>query len=130
MSENLDAMKRGYEAFNSGDTDGVLEVWADDIRWEGSTDERVPGGGKYDGKDEAKQVLENIAENYEELSAPADEFLEDDGTVVVLGRLEGKPKGGGEFKVPYVHVWRMDNGQANRSQLLTDTAEVLKAHDS
>jgi ketosteroid isomerase-like protein len=127
MPENSEIMKRGYEAFNSGDMDGVLEIWADDIRWEGSTDERIPGGGKYDGKDEAKQVLTNIPDNYDSLTAAADEFLEDDDTVVVLGHLEGKAKSGNEFKVPYVHIWRMDNGLANRSQVLTDTAEILKA---
>jgi uncharacterized protein len=128
MSENTDVMKRGYEAFNSGDMDGVLEVWSDDIRWEGSTDERIPGGGKYNGKDEAKQVLTNIPEHYDELTAPGDEFLEDNDTVVVLGHMEGRAKNtGNEFKVPYVHIWRMENGKAKRSQVLTDTAEILKA---
>jgi ketosteroid isomerase-like protein len=128
MSENLDALKGGYDAFNSGDMDAVLEVWSDDIRWEGSTNERIPGGGKYDGKDEAKQVLENIPQNYDGLAAPADEYLEDGDTIVVLGRFEGKVKdSGNEFKVPYVHVWRMKNGQAQRVQMLTDTAEILHA---
>ena len=127
MSENTDVMRKAYEAFNSGDMEGVVSTWADDIRWEGATDERLPGGGKYDGKEEAQQALSRIPENYESLSSPADEFLEDGDTVVVLGHAEGKAKGGGDFKVPFVHIWRMENGKVKRAQLLFDTAVIVEA---
>src|SRR5215208_2454062 len=127
MSENTDVIRKAYEDFNSGNMEGVLDSWADDIRWEGATDARMPGGGKYDGKDQAQQVLSNIPENYEQLSSPADEFLEDGETVVVLGHAEGKAKGTGqEFKVPFVHIWRLEGGKAKRAQLLFDTAVIVE----
>jgi uncharacterized protein len=127
MGQNADVMKQAYSDFNSGNMEGVLDSWADDIRWEGSTDERIPGGGKYDGKDQAQQVLSNIPQNFESFSSPADEFHEDGDVVIALGHAEGKAKGGGEFKVPFVHVWRMEDGKVKRAQLLTDTAVIVEA---
>ena len=126
---NVDELKKGYEAFNNGDLDGATEIWSDDIKWEGSTDDRVPGGGKYEGKEDAAKALTNISENFESFTAPPDEFIEsDDGdTVVVLGHTEGKTKSGNEVKVPFVHIWRFEDDKASRAQLLTDTAEVIKA---
>jgi ketosteroid isomerase-like protein len=40
MGENADRLKRGFEAFGSGDLDGASEDWSDDIRWEGTNDDR------------------------------------------------------------------------------------------
>jgi hypothetical protein len=45
----------------------------------------------------------------------------------VLGHTEGKTKSGNDVKVPFVHIWRMSDGQVKRGQLLTDTAVVLAA---
>jgi len=42
MSEQVDVLKRGYDAFNSSDAETLAGVFAEDIRWEGSQDERVP----------------------------------------------------------------------------------------
>ena len=42
MSQNSDALKGAYESFNSGDLDGVVETFADDIRWEGPNTDGVP----------------------------------------------------------------------------------------
>ncbi len=128
MGENADVMKKAYDDFNSGNMDGVLEAWADDIRWEGSNSTDVPGGGTYDGKDDAAQALSRIPESFDDFQAPADEFIESNDTVVVLGHAEGKAKASGQqIKVPYVHVWRMEGGKAKRVQLLTDTAVIVDA---
>lgn len=128
MAENVDTLKSAYDAFNNGDMDGVLAAWHDDIRWEGSNDERLPGGGTHEGKDAVANALGQINEAVDGFNAPADEFIESGDTVVVLGHAEGTGKETGEsFKVPYVHVWRMEGGKAKRVQLLTDTAVTARA---
>jgi ketosteroid isomerase-like protein len=66
---------------------------------------------------------------FESFSSQPDEFLEEGDTVVVLGHTEGRTKSGNELKVPFVHVWRMEDGTIKRGQLLTDTAAVLGALD-
>jgi uncharacterized protein len=128
VAENTEIMRKAYDAFNSGDMDTVLEAWSDDIRWEGTNDERIPGAGTHEGKDAAAAALGKITESFDGFQAPADEFIEQGDTLVVLGHSEGTAKEtGNSFKVPYVHVWRMEDGKAKRVQLLTDTAEVVKA---
>ena len=126
MSENTDVLKQGYDAFNSGDLEGVAEVFAEDVRWEGTNDDRVPGAGTYDGRDDAVKALGEAAQAWDSLQSSPDEFIEEGDTVVVLGHTEGSA-GGNDIKVPFVHVWRMEGGKIRRGQLLTDTAVVVDA---
>lgn len=127
MSENSDALKRGYDAFNSGDVDTVREIFADDIRWEGPNTEGVPMSGVHEGKDAVLQALGQIGENFERFHVSPDEMVEDGGTIVVLSNLDGKTKSGNEVKLPGIEVWRMSDGKAKRVQSLNDTAELKNA---
>jgi hypothetical protein len=54
-------------------------------------------------------------------------MIEADNTVVVLGHTEAKTKDGNDLKVPFVHVWRMEDAKVKRGQLLTDTSVILEA---
>jgi ketosteroid isomerase-like protein len=127
MSENVDVLKRGYDAFNSGDQETLAGVFADDVRWEGANDDRVPGAGTFEGRDDALAALGRAVEPFESFSSAPDEFLEEGDTVVVLGHTEARTKSGNDVKVPFVHVWRMQDGTIKRGQLLTDTAAVVRA---
>ena len=127
MSENVDTLKRGYDAFNSADTETLAGVFHEDVRWEGTNNERVPGAGTFDGRDDALAALGQAVEPFESISSQPDEWIEDGDTVVVLGHTEAKTESGNDLKIPFVHVWRMSDGKVKRGQLLTDTAEILDA---
>ena len=127
MSANTDTLQGGYDAFNSGDLDGVAATFAEDVRWEGTNDERVPGGGTFDGRDAALGALGEVTQAFESIQTTPDEFIEQGDTVVVLGHTEGKTKSGNDVKVPFVHIWRMEGGVVKRGQLLTDTSVILEA---
>ena len=116
----------GYDAFNSGDAETLAGVFAEDVRWEGANDERVPGAGTFDGRDDVLAALGRGVEPFESFSSKPDEWIEDGDTVVVLGHTEGRTKSGNDLKVPFVHVWRMSGGTIQRGQVLTDTSMVLK----
>lgn len=127
MSENSDALKRGYDAFNSGDADALAELFADDVTWEGPNTEGVPMSGKHDGKESVLQALGRIGEDFESFSVSLDEMIEQDDTIVVLSHLEGRSKSGNDLKSPGVEIWRMSGGKAKRVQTLADTAEIKQA---
>jgi uncharacterized protein len=127
VSENTEALRRAYDAFNSGDVQAVLEVFADDVRWEGPNTEGVPMGGVHEGKDAVAEALARIGETFESFEVSPDEMIEDDGTVVALSHIEARAKGsGGELKQPSVEVFRMRDGKAVHVQSLLDTAQVLE----
>ncbi len=127
MSENSDALKRGYDAFNNGDIETVSEIFADDVRWEGPNTEGVPMGGLHEGKDAVLQALGQIGEDFERFQVSPDEMVEQGDTIVVLSHLDAKTSSGTELKLPGAEVWRMSDGKAQRVQSLLDTAEVRQA---
>ena len=128
MGQNTDTLKRGYEAFGNGDLEGAMENFHDDIRWEGSGSTRIPGNGVHEGKEAAAGAIQETVQAYDQFTVSPDEFIEDGDTVVVLGHGE-VAKDGRSAKIPFVHVWRFEDGKAKRAQILTDTAvaaEVLE----
>jgi uncharacterized protein len=127
MSENSDALKRGYEAFNNGDAEAVAELYTDDVTWEGPNSEGVPMSGKHEGKDAVMQALGQLGEMFESFNVSPDEMVEEGDTIVVLSNITAKTKSGNEIKSPGVEIWRMSDGKANRVQSLGDTAEMKAA---
>jgi ketosteroid isomerase-like protein len=127
MSENSDALKRAYEAFNNGDIDTIREILADDVRWEGPNTEGVPMSGTHEGADQVLQALGAIGGDFENFHVSPDELVEEGETIVVLSHIDAKTKSGNEIKLPGVEVWRMSGGKANRVQTIADTAEMKRA---
>ena len=129
MGENADRLKAGFEAFGNGDLDTATENWSDDIRWDGTNDDRMPLGGRIEGKDKVKEALASLGEHWEDFSAVPDEFHDSDGAVIVLGHGSGKAKETGtQAKWPFVQIWRFDDdGKATEVLALADTFEIAKA---
>lgn len=128
MAGNVETLREAYEAFARGDMDTVMSAWNDDIVWEGPNAEELPGGGTHRGKQAVAAMLGEISQRWERFEAPADEFVDGGDTVVILGHVDGRTKETGkDVQVPYVHVWRMSGGKADRVLTLTDTAVVLAA---
>src|ERR671932_2359085 len=107
MSDNSDALKRGYDAFNQGDMDGVSEIFADDVRWEGPNADGVPMAGVHEGKDAVLEALGQIGADFERFQVSPDEMVEEGDTIVVLSHLDAKTSSGTELKLPGAEVWRM-----------------------
>jgi ketosteroid isomerase-like protein len=127
MSENSDALKRGYDAFNAGDAEAVAELYTDDVTWEGPNTSGVPMSGRTEGKDAVLEALGQIGEQFESFNVSPEEMVEEGGTIVVLSHIEGRTKSGNEVKTPGVEVWSMESGKANRVRSLVDTAQMKDA---
>ena len=130
MEQNADLLRRGYAAFADGDLESATEFFADDIRWEGPRIDGLPDSGSFYGKDEVAWMFKQLAQTYgEDMRVIPDEFIQEGNTIVVIGCLEASP-GGTPLKVPWVHVWRFEDGTATRVRTLTDTALVKEALSS
>jgi uncharacterized protein len=128
VSENTDLLQKGYDAFAQGDMETIRSIWSDDFEWQGPDYEPLPQAGRLQGPDAVFEMFGELYEQWDDLSVVPDEFVEDGDTIVALGHVEARAKATGEqVKVPFAHVWRMGDGEAERVQILEDTAVMAKA---
>ena len=59
-SADVGLVQRGYEAWNRGDVEAVIEFLDPEIKWEGYT--HIPESGTLTGRDEVKAWLERFLE--------------------------------------------------------------------
>lgn len=124
MATKADALKERYERFSMGDLEGALDLWTDDFVWDGD-ESGLPGSGRHEGKQEAIQVLQQAVGAWDRFELSADEFVEQNDTVVMLGHTD-VAKGDRSGRLPTVHIWRYQGDRICRLQLLTDTLGTAK----
>lgn len=128
MGGHQDALRTGYEAFARGDLETLMGIAHEDVLWQGTPVETVPGAGDHRGKDAIAAMLGQIPEHWDDLSVTADQFVEDGDTVVVLGHVDAKAKATGTaVKVPFAHVLTFEEGKVRRMTSLADTAIFVAA---
>jgi ketosteroid isomerase-like protein len=126
-SGNTELIKRGYEAWNRGEVEGVLSFLDPQIEWRGYT--HIPESGTLEGRDEVKAWLERFLDAWEQLEIEVTELIDAGDQVVALVRFRGTGKGSG---VPVeggtdAHVWTIRDGRIVAVTLHQGTQEALEA---
>jgi ketosteroid isomerase-like protein len=91
--EDVEAVRRGYEAWNRGDVDAVLELVHPDIEWRPGAD--APEAGEYRGRDGFRGFLESWLESFEDLRIVPEELLVKGDCLVTMVRQRGRGRGSG-----------------------------------
>ena len=109
-AENLELIRRGYEAFGRGDIGTVPGVLDPNIHWH--IPGRSPLSGDYEGHDEVIAFFTKT----QELAAgtfaiQVDDLLAGAQRVAVLCTVSAQ-RHGQHWSAPEVHVWRVANGRA------------------
>ena len=109
-TENLELIRRGYEAFGRGDIGTVLGVLDPNIHWH--IPGRSPLSGDYEGHDEVIAFFTKT----QELAAgtfaiQVDDLLAGAQRVAVLCTVSAQ-RHGQHWSATEVHVWRVANGRA------------------
>ena len=140
--QNVETLRRMYEAFNDRKIDDLMEEFHPQIEIEETQDLayaaallRVLGprfvilSGGYRGRDEVRKLWETIWEISEWFIVEPQEFLDVDGEhVVVPLALNARAKGTGlEGEAPTAHLWTMRDGQGFRLQVFADRQQALAA---
>jgi len=95
--ENVDILRRGYEAFNRADIDTVMGLMDPDIEWQEPDVEGLPQRGTHHGPEAvATDVFGQIVGNWDDFQAVAEEFLDAGDRVVVLCHFQGRGKASGK----------------------------------
>jgi len=126
-SANADLVRRGYEAWNRGDVEGVLAFLDPEIEWHGYT--HLPESGALTGRDEAREWLDRFLDAWDQLDIDVTEPIESGDQVVALVRFHGRGKGSG-VQVEGgadAHVWTVRDGKIAAVKLYQGTREALEA---
>ncbi len=123
--ENIDTIRRVYDAMKTRDVNVMQQVFADDIRvWQSP---EVPWGGDHQGRDGAFTFFLTLVEHIESQVTTESLFAAGDH-VVQTGRTRGQVlANGASFDVPEVHLWELRDGKVVRFQVFIDTPAMLDA---
>lgn len=125
---NLEVVRTGYEKFGSGDVEGLLKLFANDIKWTVPEIENAAFAG-------SRQGLESVGEFFKQLTDGEDitafeplEFIAQNDRVVVLGRSEVTVRETGRgYKTDWVHVFRLKDGKVTEFNEFFDNAAATRA---
>ena len=111
--QNIDTIKRGYDAFAAGDAEALMSIFDDSIEWIQPGESAI--SGTYRGKRELAEYLRRLAEK--SLTAKVNRLLAVADMVVALTEVTA----GGET-CHDADVFTLRNGKTIRVEIHTDTA--------
>jgi len=112
-NQNIEATKKGYDAFSAGDLEAALNVFDDSAEWTINGDSMI--GGTYRGKNELTELFMRLAEKSTKVETKR--FLADGDFVVVLTEVTV-----GAVTSTEADVFEFSNGKVVKAHLFGDTA--------
>ena len=116
---NIELVKKGYEAFSAGDVDTVMSLFDDNIEWVQPGDSAI--SGTYHGKAELGEYLSRLAEK--SVTVKLNRLLADGDTVVALTEVTVGDERGAD-----ADVFTLRDGKTVRVQVHTDTAIMERVY--
>ncbi len=127
MTDNLEIVRRHYEASDRGDLDAMLAPLAADVQWREA--DGFPAAGLYVGPDAVRDnVFIRLAGEYEGYRLSVDEILDAGDAIVGIGTYSGTFRATGkDFTARVAHIWRLADGEVTHFEQITDTLLVDRA---
>jgi ketosteroid isomerase-like protein len=129
MSENnLDVVRRGYEAFGRGDLNGLLAELDPQVQWVTPGPTELATSGRRTGVQEVAEFFKVLNDVFDIQRFEAREFIEQGNRVIVLGDETTRVRASGKvLELDWVHVFTVRNGKVVTFQDFFDTAAVVAA---
>jgi ketosteroid isomerase-like protein len=132
--ENVEIVRRVYEATARRDTEAVLALYHAKVEWDTSQDPPMGtmfGSATYRGYDGLRRFFHEWYEAWEDIANDPEELIDagDDVIVVVTDRARGRASGA-EVARTHASVWTIKDGKIVRVAWFPTRAEALKAADS
>jgi ketosteroid isomerase-like protein len=122
--ENVEIVRRGYRAFDSGDLSGALDAFHPE-----AVIRRVePEIRTWQGPDGFLQALADWTEGFDEFQASAEEFIDADSRVVV--RIHQRVRGtrsGATVEADFWFVHTITDRMVTRLDMFADRTQALEA---
>jgi ketosteroid isomerase-like protein len=126
--ENVEIVRRVYEAFNREGLDAAFEHLHPDFEYDLSA-AIGPYAGMYSGRETVRKMLEDLFSAWEYMHVEPEDFIDvGDDRVLVPTRGRGRGKGSGiEIEGRPSAIWTVRDGQLIRGAVFNDRAEALEA---
>jgi hypothetical protein len=124
-SQNVEALRDVYEHWGRGDWAYIPPIYSDDFEWGWS--EEFPGiAGVYHDTESPNSRLQTWLSPWEHWQVEVEDYIEQDETIIVLTRYQGRGKGSGvDVDVAGAHVWQMRDGVALRLEVFANRHTAL-----
>jgi ketosteroid isomerase-like protein len=124
--ENVEIVRRAYEAFTRGGVEAVEAFLHPEVVWEDRYE--LPGASVYRGHDGFREAVDRFYEAWKELSVSAEQVIDAGDKVVVGHRWRGHGKEGGTPIDTLVwNVLTIEGGLIIRRQAFGERAKALEA---
>jgi ketosteroid isomerase-like protein len=127
--QHLDALERGYGAFNHGSLDEAKDTFADDIEW-GTTGAWPGMEDTYRGREGVQAWADTVRGEWESFEVSLTEVLRDqENAIAVVELLRGRGRESGaeaEMRV-YAVYWFDEVGRLSKRRAFTTAEEALAA---
>jgi uncharacterized protein len=126
FQEDVDILRRAYQAFNEGGVEAILEHLAPEFHVRDR--ESSPDRETRHGKRGIKQLFDSYMEAFDALRLDPEEFIEAGDQIVVSLHQRVRGKGSGAEVVGRIaHVWTMSEGEALRLRIFGNKERALEA---
>lgn len=128
MSEqqNLDVVRRMYEAFGHGDLEGILALLDPRVSWRTPGTPDLPTGGLRHGVPAVREFFGLLLNTLDIADFQPHDFFAAGDKVVVLGTSREGPKGSGRLvDFRWVHVFTFRNGRIAEFEEPADVSELV-----
>jgi uncharacterized protein len=124
--EDLEVVRRAYDAFAGGDVERLRTFLAPDIEWR--TTPEVPFLGTYEGLDEFLQGMDDWTSSFDEVTTEVQEMIDTGENVIVHHRMRGRGRDSGvEVDLAIFQVVAVRDGQLVRMHDYATRDDALAA---
>ena len=126
--ENAERIRRGYDAFNRGDLEGMVADFAPEFEFVPTG--AVPGAGSRirGGPDRWRELVDLFWGEFDDAGAEIHELTEAGDNVLAEVTLRGRGKqSGAEASWHLWHLWVIEDGKVAYGQGFTSRADALEA---
>jgi uncharacterized protein len=126
--ENVEIVRRGYEAWNRRDFDTAIADSDPEVEWTFATGARPPGAdASYKGHARVREFWRLFIEPWQEVEIEVEDTRTSGDLVVALVQFRAKARDGLEVDAAFAHVFTVRDGKVIRFKSFDDREEALKA---
>jgi ketosteroid isomerase-like protein len=126
VSDNLDIVRRHFEARSDGDIDAMVRDMDAQVELD-LTRSIAPYRGSYRGHEAVGGLVQTLREAWDEMTWEPEELIEAGDRVVAVLRMSGRGKGSGiEARARGANVFTIRNGKIIRVQVFQDKHDALE----